>query len=202
MAAGGFRVFAAHQPFPLAGPSAASELSAQGTVTSRTWIGHPPALGLFPQPRKGSSGHELSFALSLESVQQSPSKPGVPSLLHKGLAIQDSPLLWALHTLPPHSGDHWVPGEPHDAQASGGFCLKAPHTCLPGLPGCTGPLGPVRTPQQVLGGRALSWGPAKMSFPRSWHRHLEAGGGRQPPTPPQHHVWSPPALHHILQRGQ
>ena len=53
-----------------------------------------------------------------------------------------------------------------------------------------------------IGGRALSWGPAKMSFPRSWHRHLEAGGGRQPPTPPQHHVWSPPALHHILQRGQ
>ena len=35
-----------------------------------------------------------------------------------------------------------------------------------------------------MAGRALSWGPARTSFPRSWHWHLEAGGGRQPRTTP------------------
>ena len=84
MAVGGFRVFAAHQPFPPAGPSAAGELSAQGTVTSRTWIGHPPALGLsfpsrgravvvmsflLPCPWKASSSHPVSLVSPASSTR-------------------------------------------------------------------------------------------------------------------------------------
>ena len=84
MAAGGFRVFAAHQPFPPAGPSAAGELSAQGTVTSRTWIGHLPALGLsfpsrgravvvmsflLPCPWKASSSHPVSLVSPASSTR-------------------------------------------------------------------------------------------------------------------------------------
>lgn len=156
-------------PLGSAGPSTASEPSGQGRVPSGTQIGPPPSLGLsfpgrgravvvmsflLPCPWKASSSHPVSLASPASSTGAWRSR----TLLCSGLGTP----------CPSHSGDHRVSGEPHDAQASGGFHLKAPRTCLLGLPGCRGPSGPVETLQQVLGdgGQGSVLGPGQNILPK------------------------------------
>ena len=99
-----------------------------GVLSSGTWAGCPPTQGL-GFPGRGKAVMVTSFLSPChgESIQQAPNKDRVPGLLHKDLAIRDLPTLRSRLCTPcrPHSRDHWVPGEPHDAQASGRFCLKA-----------------------------------------------------------------------------
>lgn len=104
-------------------------------------VTHPLRASISQAMKRQYKGHDFSFALSWGKQWQEPNKHCFPGLFHEGLATWDPCLcrsgLCIAHR--PHSGDCWAPGEPRDAQASGGFCLKAPSTCFSGLPGSIGP---------------------------------------------------------------
>lgn len=71
------------------------------------------------------------------------------------------------------SGDRRARGGPSDAQASGIFCLKAPPTCLSGLPGSSGPRGPSEFNGGCWDVRLCARARPGVSRPSCWQQLLE-----------------------------
>lgn len=191
-------------------PSSAWELSACGRLSSRihclqvTWTGHPPPLdfGVPGYEKKGRNDHDSSFALSQGKHPTGARYASWPLPAHKGLAVCDPRLCASLS--PAHRAALWGRGalrEPQDAQASGGFCLKAPHTCLlqaggdcQAAQGCGDQVGASSGCQ----GAGLHLEAQGVSFPR------EGEGAAAFPTPPptpraisqgsEHLLWVPSSV--------
>lgn len=196
-------MFAAYQPFPPAGPSVAGELSAQGTVTSRTWIDHLPALSLsfpsrgravvvmsflLPCPWKASSSHPVSLASPASSTRawrsRTPLCSGLctPCPLTLGTTgSQGSPIM--LRPLE-DSVSRFLAHASQGCQAARGLQdLSGLHSRCWGAGLC--PRARPECPSQGAGIGALK-------------REV----GISPPPHPSVMCGPPPALHHILQRGQ
>lgn len=171
----------------LAGPRSARELSALGRLGSRICylLCDPPrsATGSTPPfPWKGSDGHDLSSPGHRKSISRHPISIVSPAsstrAWHPG---PPSSLLWALHT---KQTSLWGPLGPRGAPGRPGLwriLSRVSSHIPPGAAKQHRASGTCGAPEQVLGGGALSWALARMSFPRTWCWLLEAGAGNQPP---------------------